>query len=155
MLYLLLKTIHILAVVVFIGNITTGVMWKFHADRSGDPRLMAHALAGIIRSDRRFTVPGVILIVASGVPLAMVGGFPVLGTFWIWTALLLFSISGVLFGVWVGPAQRNLLQVAAAPQFDRQRYDRLSRTWAVSGFGALATPLAALALMVFKPAGLG
>jgi len=153
MTYLLLKTLHISAVVLFIGNITTGVMWKYHADRSGDPRMMAHALAGIIRSDRWFTVPGVVLIALTGVMLAMVGRFPIFGTFWIWTSLALFGLSGLLFGLWVGPSQKRLLVIATQPAFDVREYERVSSTWAWSGFGALVTPFAALALMVFKPAG--
>lgn len=151
MTYLLAKTIHILAVVLFVGNITTGVMWKFHADRTGDPRLMAHALAGIIRSDRWFTMPGVILIVVSGVALALLGGYPLLRTFWIMAGIVLFIVSGLLFMLWVGPAQKRLLAVASAADFDKQEYERLSAIWAWSGFGALAAPLLALALMVFKP----
>ena len=36
--YLLLKALHVLSVVLFLGNIITGVFWKMHADRSGDLR---------------------------------------------------------------------------------------------------------------------
>ena len=50
--YLWLKLIHVLAVVMFIGNIVTGVFWHKHAERTRDPRLIAHAMAGVIRSDR-------------------------------------------------------------------------------------------------------
>jgi len=60
--YLLLKAVHVLAVVLFLGNIVTGIFWKAHGDRTGDPRIMAHTLDGIIRSDRWFTIPGVVLI---------------------------------------------------------------------------------------------
>ena len=37
MLYLAFKVLHILAVVMFLGNITTGIFWKEHADRTKDP----------------------------------------------------------------------------------------------------------------------
>lgn len=151
--YLALKTLHILAVAIFVGNITTGVMWKFHADHSGDPRLMAHALAGIIRSDRWFTLPGVVLIVATGIALAVIAGYPLLRTFWIAWGIALFALSGVLFQVWVAPMQRRLLAVASAAEFDSREYGRLSRIWAWSGAAALAAPLMALALMVIKPTG--
>ena len=52
MLYLALKALHIVSVVLFLGNIITGVFWKVHADLSGDLRARAQALDGIIRSDR-------------------------------------------------------------------------------------------------------
>ena len=69
--YLLLKSLHILSVVLFLGNIITGVFWKVHADRSGDLRARAQALDGIIQSDRWFTLPGVLAIIVTGVLLAM------------------------------------------------------------------------------------
>lgn len=64
MYYLFLKSLHVLSVVLFIGNIVTGVFWKVHADIAGDLRSRAQALAGIIASDRVFTMPGVLLIIA-------------------------------------------------------------------------------------------
>ena len=60
--YLWLKVIHVLAVVLFLGNIITGVFWHKHAERTRDPRLIAHTMAGVIRSDRLFTMPGVFVI---------------------------------------------------------------------------------------------
>ena len=51
-------------------------------------------MAGVIRSDRLFTVPGVFLILASGFFAAIRGGFPILGTGWILWTLVLFGISG-------------------------------------------------------------
>src|SRR5687768_11212898 len=95
--YLLLKAIHVLAVVLFLGNIITGVFWKSHADRTRDPRLIAHALDGIIRSDRLFTVPGVVLIIAAGVAAAIVGRLELLDTGWIFWPIVLFAISGFAF----------------------------------------------------------
>jgi uncharacterized membrane protein len=80
--YLTLKTLHILAVVLFLGNIITGVFWKAHADRTGDPRIMAHTLDGIIRSDRWFTIPGVLLIIAFGMGAAIMARLPILRTAW-------------------------------------------------------------------------
>ncbi|HEX7031142.1 MAG TPA: DUF2269 family protein [Gammaproteobacteria bacterium] len=151
MIYLLLKTVHILAAVLFIGNITTGILWKLHGDRSNDPRVMAHTLAGIIRADRWFTMPAVIVLLLSGLGLAHVGGYPFFGTFWIWAGLALFVATGIVAGRWVAPVQRKLLAVAGAPQFDAQEYARLSAAWARSGSIATLLPLAALVLMVFKP----
>ena len=70
--YLFLKALHIVSVVLFLGNIITGVFWKMHADRTRDLRARAQALDGIIRSDRIFTTPGVFLIIGTGVWLAYI-----------------------------------------------------------------------------------
>lgn len=153
--YLALKLLHILAAVIFLGNVITGLFWKAQGDRTGDPRIMAHTLDGIIRSDRLFTVPGVWLIVVSGVALAIVGRFPILGTGWIWQSIALFTVSGLTFGFQVAPLQvrlRDMAAVAAAGgAWNAALYRRLSRRFDLWGVLAISAPLAALALMVFKP----
>ncbi len=153
--YLIIKTIHVLAVVMFLGNITTGLFWKAHGDKTGDPRIMAHTLHGIIRSDRWFTLPGVVLILVTGFWGAGVGGLAVFATGWIWVALILFGLSGLAFGVVVAPMQSRLHRLAKAGaetgNFDRERYRRWSLQWELWGLFALLTPLAALVLMVLKP----
>ena len=156
--YLLLKVAHILSVVLFLGNIITGLFWKAHADASGDPRLQAHALAGIIRSDAWFTLPSVVAIIATGVALAMMAGLPIVGTEWILVSLVAFGLSGLLFGVSLAPAQERLLAMAreaeAGGEWPSPAYRRLSMRRKVIGIAAILLPLAALALMVFKPASL-
>lgn len=158
MLYLLLKTVHIVAVVMFLGNITTGVFWKEHADRTRDARLIAHAIAGIIRSDRLFTIPGVLLITIAGITAAIIGHLPLLRTGWILWGIVLFSLSGVTFGARVAPLQRQMLKLmeagAASGTPDWTAYQALSRSWAFWGAVALLLPLAAMFLMVFKPPGM-
>jgi len=149
--YLTLKILHILAVVIFLGNIITGLFWKAHGDRTGDPRIMAHTMEGIIRSDRWFTLPGVLLIVVFGLGAAGVGELPILSTGWIWHSIILFGISGGAFMAQVAPLQRRLLAVARAATWDAGTYRRLSRRWEFWGAVAVVTPLAALALMVVKP----
>ncbi|HEY5807707.1 MAG TPA: DUF2269 family protein [Povalibacter sp.] len=152
--YLLLKFLHIAAVIVFLGNIATGLFWHAHAARTRDPRLLAHTMDGIIRSDRLFTIPGVIGIVVTGFLLAIQGQFPILRTGWILWTLVLFSISGALFSLSVAPLQRQLRSLAASSSssaFDYSQYRALVLRWEAWGAAALLTPVAGLALMVLKP----
>jgi uncharacterized membrane protein len=155
MLYLGFKTLHVLAVVMFLGNITTGIFWKEHADRTRDPRIIAHAIAGIIAADRLFTIPSVLLIVLAGVSTAMSGSLPLLRTGWIFWSLVLFTLSGIAFMGWLVPIQRKMHQLmrtgaeSGSPDWDG--YHRLSRAWGFWGAVALLLPLAAMVLMVIKP----
>jgi uncharacterized membrane protein len=153
--YLWLKLLHLLAVVAFVGNIVTGVFWHRHALATRDARLIAHAMEGVIRSDRLFTMPGVLVIIASGVFAAMQGGFPILRTGWIFWSLVLFGISGAVFMARLGPLQRRMRDIAqagaAAGNFDLAAYERLSKQWDFWGAVATIAPLGALALMVLKP----
>jgi uncharacterized membrane protein len=152
--YFIFKALHIVSVVLFLGNIITGVFWKIHADRTGDLRARAQALDGIIASDRIFTLPGVILIVITGVMLALTMHLPILGTKWILWALILFGISGVAFSVFVGPLQKKLLanaRAGLAGTWNETEYHALSKSWGLWGVIATAAPLVALFLMVLKP----
>lgn len=74
--YLIWKILHVIGVVLFLGNIITGVFWAYHAGRTRDPKLIAHAFEGITRSDRWFTMPGVTLLTVAGIAAAISGGFP-------------------------------------------------------------------------------
>ena len=152
--YLAIKALHIVSVVLFLGNIITGVFWKVHADLTGDLRARAQALDGIIKSDRWFTVPGVFLIIATGVTLALMAGFPMLSTFWIAGSLALFGVSGLAFGIAVGPLQKKKLantRAGLAGNWNQAEYDRLSKSWALWGAVATVAPLIAVFLMVMKP----
>ena len=153
--YLLLKLLHVMAVIAFLGNITTGLYWHAYAARTKDPRALAFTMDGIIRSDRLFTIPGVVGIVASGVAAAVIGEFPLLRTGWIFWTLVLFSVSGLAFAMRVAPLQRRLralAQAAASTEtFDYSAYHRLARRWEAWGAVALLTPVVGLVLMVLKP----
>ncbi|MDH3369235.1 MAG: DUF2269 domain-containing protein [Gemmatimonadota bacterium] len=153
--YLWLKLIHVAAVIGFLGNITTGLFWHAHAARTRDSRMLRHAMEGIIRSDRLFTIPGVVVILITGVSLAMSGGYPILRTPWILWSLVLFSVSGLVFVLRVAPLQVQLKALADSGvdpgPFDWGRYHRVARVWELWGAVALLTPLAALVLMVLKP----
>jgi uncharacterized membrane protein len=152
--YFILKSLHILAVVLFLGNIVTGVFWKAHGDRAGTLAARAQALDGVIRSDRWFTLPGVMVIILTGVLLAMTLGLPLLSTRWIGWSLVLFGISGVVFSARVGPLQKKLLanvQAGMAGAWNESEYQSLSRAWQAWGWLATGAPVVALVLMVTKP----
>lgn len=69
------------------------------------------------------------------------------------SSLVLFKVSGVIFGLRVVPLQRQLRSLAAAGSssaFDYSQYRALALRWEWWGAAALVAPFAGLALMVFK-----
>ena len=161
--YLWFKLIHVAAVIAFLGNITTGLFWHRHAARTRDPRLLAFTMDGIIRSDRIFTIPGVVVILTAGIFAAIHGNLPILHTGWIFWTIVLFSISGLAFMSRVAPLQRKLHAIAAAgaeaaggsgsgAAFDYAAYHAVARQWEAWGAVALFAPLLGMALMILKPA---
>jgi len=153
--YQLLKVVHLFAVIIFMGNIITGLFWKRHADRTKDRAIIAHTMDGLIRADRWFTIPGVVVITAAGVLAAIQGGLPLLGTGWILWSLVAFSLSGLAF-VWrVAPLQKQLLALAAGAAeggLDWASYHSMSVRWELWGLFATVTPAIAVILMTWKPA---
>lgn len=153
--YLIAKLFHVVAVILFLGNIITGLFWKFHAERARDVSSIAQVFDGIIRSDRYFTIPGSVAIVGAGIWAAVLGNFPILGTGWILWSIVLFTISGVIFMLRIAPLQRAIRGLARmgaqSGQFDWARYRTLAHAWDLWGLAAMLTPVAAVVLMVLKP----
>jgi uncharacterized membrane protein len=153
--YLLIKLLHVIAVILFLGNIITGVFWHFHAARTRDPKLLAHTMDGIIRSDHFFTIPGVVIIIVTGVAAAIYGNYPILRTGWILWTLVLFIVSGVIFMFRVAPLQKQLRAFAEAAvqsgTFDYARYRALAVRWEVWGTASTLAPLVGVGFMVLKP----
>ena len=153
--YIALKILHVAAVVIFLGNLVTGILWKMHGDQTGDPVIIRHTVAGLIRADRWFTIPGVVLILIGGFGAAVVGGLPLLRTPWILAGIILFTISGFAYMGRVVPLQRQMLAVARSGvetgTFDWDSYRALSRSWNVWGSIALLTPVLAMIGMIAKP----
>ena len=149
--YSIYKVIHLAAVIIFLGNIATGLFWKAHADRSSNPQIIAHTLHGIIRSDRWFTIPAIVVILIGGFGAASKGGLPILRTGWIFWSVVLFIMSGIAFSARVAPLQKQLFELAQASEFDWSRYGVLSKAWEWWGAFALLTPVVAAVLMVLKP----
>jgi uncharacterized membrane protein len=151
--YPILKVIHVLAVIVFMGNIITGLFWKAHADRTKDHRIIAHTMDGIIRSDRWFTIPGVVIITAAGLLAAIQAGLPLLRTGWIFWSIVAFTLSGLGFAWKVAPLQKQLYRMAAAGgDLDWASYRRKSIEWEIWGAFATLMPIVAVVLMTTKPA---
>lgn len=150
MVYLILKLIHIISVILFLGNITVGVFWKRFAEKNNDPKEIAAAFKGIIKADRIFTMPGVIGILIGGFGAAAHGGYPFLSTGWILWSIILFIISGAVFMARLVPLQKKIYALASSPNFNLQEYHSLAKQWEMWGFISMITPWIAVVLMVLK-----
>lgn len=155
MVYLLWKLIHVLSVVIFLGNITTGLFWAARSHKSKDFGQIAATFKSIIQADRFFTIPGVIGITAAGMFATVEASIPMLSTGWVFWAIVLFIISGILFGVYVAPLQKKIVLLAGSNDMTEENwsaYEKLYDKWEFWGFLALLTPVAAAVIMVLKPA---
>lgn len=154
MIYSLLKLLHVAAVILFLGNIITGHFWMHIALKTNDPKIILHTIKGVIRSDRLFTVPGVIFITAGGLVAAISGSIPILRTGWIFWSIILFSISGVVFSWKLAPLQKKIYNLLVNQEglndADWLFFNKVYLEWKIWAFLALALPTAALVMMILK-----
>lgn len=153
--YLWLKSIHILGVVLFLGNIIVTGWWKAMADRTKDPAIIAFAQRQVTLTDWIFTFGGVVLTLAGGIGNAWLNDMQIFTVYWLAWGGWLFIISGVIWVIALVPLQISLERMAK--QFANggsipDRYWKHERLWMVFGFIATILPLLNIYWMVFKPA---
>jgi len=152
--YLDLKTLHLLGVVLFLGNIIVTALWKVAADRTGEPRVVAFAQRTVNLADLVFTAPGAAIILATSYAMAWQAGIDLTGPVWVRWGQAMFIGSGVIWVAVLIPTQ--IAQARLARGFAEggpipDRYHRLNRRWLVWGLVATLLPLANLWFMVAKP----
>jgi uncharacterized membrane protein len=149
-----LKLIHLIAVMLFLGNIITGLFWMHIAVKTKDLKIINFTMKGIIKADRYFTIPGVIIITAGGFLAAIYAHLPILKTGWIFWSVIMFSISGLAFSFKLAPLQKKIYDLTltkdALTDFDWSNFGKVFFQWDLWGFIALITPLAAFVMMTLK-----
>lgn len=151
--YSLLKLIHVAAVIIFLGNIITGHFWMHLAMRSKDINIIKHSVRGVMRSDKIFTIPAVIIIISAGILAALYGNISVIRTGWIVWSIILFSLSGVIFSTRLSVILRKILELTL-DNSDREKkwtsIDSLYKQWNTWAVIAILMPVTALIMMVLK-----
>lgn len=146
--------LHIFGAILLVGNIVTAAFWKVRADLEGKPEVMHSAAKGVMKADYFFTLPGLVLVVGSGVAMAAASSYVLTKINWLTLSILLFAVTGLVWGLILLPLQRRMIrgsEEAVRTGVVPAAYHRASRQWAV--FGTLATllPVIILYLMVAKP----
>jgi len=151
--YLLLKSIHILGVIIFLGNIIVTGWWKFMADRTRDAAIIAFAQRQVTLTDFVFTTGGIVLILIGGMGNVILFAMDAWHTLWLLWGYSLFVVSGLIWGIILLPIQIKQARMTQAFAHDGvipDNYWQLTRQWNI--FGTIATVLPAINIywMVFK-----
>lgn len=152
--YDLAKFVHLTGVIMLLGNVTATAIWKFFADRTGDPRVVAFAQRLVTITDWWLTFWGVILTIGGGYAMAWIAGLDLWATSWLFWGQALFFGGGLM---WLGllvPLQ--IRQARAARAFAGaaeipEAYRRDARAWLFWGLIATVPLVAAVWVMVAKP----
>ena len=128
MVYVILKLIHIIAAVIFLGNITLAPFWKAQAEKSKDRNKIADAFKSIILADRYFTMPGVTILLIFGIGGAFHGKLNLILIGWIFYSIILIIISAVIFMAKVVPLQKQIYALANdESKFTWEEYRKLAK----------------------------
>lgn len=152
--YLILKTLHIIGAVLFLGNIIITGWWKLMANKTRKPEVIAFAQRQVTLTDFVFTAGGSSLLFAAGIANIILYDINIMTTTWILWALILFTLSGLIWGGILIPIQ--IKQAREAKQFTSQsiiskEYWQREIQWYIYGTIAIFLPLISLSLMVIKP----
>jgi len=157
MYYLVLKTVHILSAMLFLGTGFGSAWYRFRADHSQDVRVIAWCQREIVRADWFFTVPAGLLLPATALGMIQYLQLP-WQTTWIMGGLAGYSIAGVFWlpAVWLQIQMRRLADHALATETPLPPvYFRYARMWLWLGFPSFLSALGTLWFMVAKHAALG
>lgn len=150
--YLALKSLHIVGVVLFLGNIIVTGWWKVAADLTGNPTIIAFAQRQVTVTDWVFTLGTSTLVGAAGLGNALLHDIALTSP-WILSGSGLFLASAVIWLAVLVPVQSRLTRLTRAFAADTAiptAYWRLERWWLIFGTIAILLPLAVIPIMVWK-----
>jgi uncharacterized membrane protein len=146
-------TLHLVGVVVFVGNIITAAFWKVRADLLKNPIIIHSTVKNVMLADYVFTLPGLVLIIVSGIVMAVQAKIPLMGMNWLTLSLILFAVTGVIWLAVLIPLQRGMIRHSAqcieSGKISKD-YLQTSRYWAIFGIAATLLPIVILYLMITK-----
>lgn len=149
----LLLFMHITGALLFVGNIVTAAFWKIRADATRNPVVIHEAAKNVMLADYVFTLPGLALLIGSGVSMAVRSGSFQSGFNWLTLSLILFAVTGIL---WLGiliPLQRGMIRHSKRSVDSgivSSEYRKASLYWAVFGTITTLLPVVIMYLMIAK-----
>lgn len=151
--YLWLKTLHILGVVLFLGNIIITGWWKNLADRTKNAQIIAFAQRQVTLTDFIFTAGGALILLGAGMANVYLHGLSY-STKWLSHGFTIFTLSGLIWAAVLIPTQikqANMAKIFAVSGEIPQAYWQLCNRWNWFGLAATLLPLMNIYWMVFKP----
>lgn len=152
MTYTVLKTLHILSMVLLFGTGLGSAFYKWMADRSGNVAHIAITNRHVVLADWIFTTPTVIFQPVSGLWMVYLLDLP-LATPWVSASLFLFILAGMCWlpVVWLQIRMEKIAAEAVSRGTELPAiYWRMARRWFWLGVPAFTSMVLVVALMVFK-----
>lgn len=153
--YSTVKLVHLLGVVLFLGNIIVSALWKTRADKTGNPVIIAFACRLVNLTDLAFTALGSALVVVGGIGLFHATGIALSDAPHLTIGISLFAMAAVLWVTALLPLQIYMSRLAAQAVVENatrmpDAYEKCRRLWRFVGLIAIILPLGALYFMISR-----
>lgn len=153
MIMLMLKTVHVIAVAVFIGAIVAALFWGSMARTRIRCEEIGLIFEGIHRSDALLIRSAVVGIVLTGIGMSWVARIPVWSIGWLLWPIVLIILVGVLANLRIGPLQSRLVRLCRQRPADDPppaAFESVYRRWRSWTLLGLLLSLMAVVIMVAK-----
>jgi uncharacterized membrane protein len=153
MLYLLLKTIHILSATLLFGTGIGSAYYMLRAHLNAEVHAIATTTKHVVIADWLFTATSGIIQPITGIWMAWLVGWPLTQT-WILLSLILYFLAGACWlpVVWLQYQMRDIASKAMTENTPLPPlYYRYMRIWFWLGWPAFISLVIVFFLMVFKP----
>jgi len=150
----MLKSLHILGVVLLLGNSIISAVWRMRAQRSDSKDIHLFSIKVLKSTDLFFSVPGILLLISTGHMLAaQIGGMAAHG--WIHMSYTLLAVSIIIWLAGLLPLQRKQLKLLNETKTLKEagiRYETANKWWLILTSLSTACLIAGLYLMIARPA---
>lgn len=145
---LFLKFLHILGVVLMVGNVITTGLWAHWASTSGEETLKKFAASSILKADIFLTFTGGGLILLPGFVMVGMTGLSVHETPWLLKGTLALAASTLVWLVLLLPDQFRMQKLAE--EGDGVGFKKAYYRWSILGWLATIPLIYAIWVMVAK-----
>ncbi len=154
MLLKIVLVLHIGSAILLAGNLITAAFWKIRADRSGNLEAIAMTSRAVLLADYAFTLPGLAMLLFSGIIMVGITGWSRFQETWLALSLVLLILTALIWLLRLLPLElrmRRMSQEAVNSGALDPGYARASRQWAIMGGIATTIVIFILFLMVIRP----
>ena len=146
--------LHILGVVLFLGNIIVTGIWMYLAEKTKNISVINFSVKAVNWMDVFFTAPGVALILLTGFLQAPhFGG--IYSQSWMVMGITLFSLSGLIWIIFLIPDQNRLIKISEGVDVEKRKlpksFFKILHRWYLWGIIAIILPLITVLDMALKP----
>lgn len=149
--YRLLILIHILAGITWIGGGLTQQLAVIQARKRGGSAEADAQITGLEWMERFIYVPAPILVLLTGVTMVIVDDGWSFSQMWVYLALGLIVVAGVLGGAVGGQLEKQMTDLRTGGEVSGPAYAETLRKTLNTGWLELAVMVALVTLMVYKP----